>query len=167
MRGNRSSSPVRLSEIFSLKNQWGCLDFSHTLEFFDFIVFSLTLWANESKVDISTAVSGIPCFTLQWIIWTFSSVLLLVYLAHRCSEARRHPSCIGGIIPNGVNIYIVSHLRKRDVLGYEVNLGGWLVAGEEVSVFLWTATLGLDFKESSSMVPEFQLQQNHPEHFKK
>lgn len=67
----------------------------------------------------------------------------------------------------GVNIYVVSHLRKRDVLGYEVNLGGWLVAGEEVSVFLWTATLGLDFKESSSMVPEFQLQQNHPEHFKK
>lgn len=30
-------------------------------------------------------------------------------------------------------VYIVHHLRKKDVLGHEADLGGWLVAGEEVS----------------------------------
>lgn len=35
-----------------------------------------------------------------------------------------------------------------------MDLGGQLLPGEEVSLFLGTATLGLDFKESSSVVPK-------------
>lgn len=67
----------------------------------------------------------------------------------------------------GVSICIISHLKKRDVLEYEMDLGGQLWAGEEVSIFLWTAALGLDFKEFSLGVPKCQLHHNHPEHFQR
>ena len=63
MREQREGSG-RLSRIFILKDQWGCLDFSRALPVFDFTLFSLIFGAIESKVAVSTTPSGIPCLTL-------------------------------------------------------------------------------------------------------
>ena len=54
----------RLSQIFILKDQRGCLDFSRAPPFFGFILFSLIFGALEGKVAIRTTPSGISCLTL-------------------------------------------------------------------------------------------------------
>lgn len=43
------------------------------------------------------------------------------------------------VLSKEVNMFIISHLRKRDVLCFEVDVGGQLLASEEVSVFFWTS----------------------------
>ena len=62
MRGKRKSCEAFLD--FYPERSVGVFGFLNALQSFDLILFSLIFGAIESKVDISTTPSGIPCLTL-------------------------------------------------------------------------------------------------------